>query len=172
MITFVLLDAESWRALVDASSLLVILDASLLNSPIHIIGLSVHFKTIWYIWKQINRDTYQDKCRAIVAIIPLTKALHLMEIAFLVSKSWKKERKESTEEKTLTLGNTWPPRTLSGPTYHYINGNSNLFLFPTRNSIHMHWRTIDVIKALHPYATLDEENSLSLTKTLGKLGIT
>lgn len=47
----------------------------------------------------------------------------------------------------------------------------HLFLAPTRNSIPMHWRITNAIKALHPYATLDEVDTLSLTEMLGNLGI-
>lgn len=79
-------NAASGQSLQMASSFLDLLDNCLHTSPTHTIRLIVLFKMVWYIWKQQNGDSYQGKFRVSIPIIPITKALHLMEVTLSASK--------------------------------------------------------------------------------------
>lgn len=86
VLTRVLSNLASWLSLVSASFFLNILDNCLHTSPTHTICLSVLFETTWHIWKQRNEDTYERKRQSFIPIIPLTKALHLLNATLSVSK--------------------------------------------------------------------------------------
>lgn len=115
-LTCILLDGASHQSLLNASSLLDILDDYLCISPTHTIRLSILFETIWYIWKQNNGDNYKDKTRTFLAIILLTKALHLMEATHFASTRKKKCR--------ASMQPPWS-QGIPGPTSNCINSSSS-----------------------------------------------
>lgn len=48
----------------------------------------------------------------------------------------------------------------------------HLLLSPDGNFLPTQWHISDIIHALHPFAALNNDHTLSLNKTLGKLGVT